>query len=109
MAGFHLSGEPVVQVNFRGRARLIFKEFISPAVFGYGKPDEKSFQREATVETFSLGGTSIIHDAGRISVCLDLSQVEMPPFCQFRSFRLAGEDEMDHEAIELVGLDKLRV
>jgi hypothetical protein len=33
----------------------------------------------------------------------------MLPFCQYRFFRLAGEGEMDHEAIEVVGRDKLWV
>jgi hypothetical protein len=106
-AEFHLSGEPIVEVDFQGKACLISQKIISAAVLVYGKPDDKSVQRDVTAETFSLGETSIVHDAGRISVFLDISQVEMPPFCQFRFFRLAGEDEMDHEAIELVGLEKL--
>ena len=104
---FHVSGEPIVEVNFQGKARLISQEIISAAVLAHGKPDDKSVQRDVKVESFSVGDTSIVHDAGRISVFLDISQAEMPPFCQFRFFRLAGEDEMDHEAIELVGLEKL--
>ena len=51
LAAFHISGEPVVPVDFRGKARLISEEFISPAVFGYSKPDKNFVQREATVET----------------------------------------------------------
>lgn len=109
LAGFQLSGEPVLEIDFRGKAVLISKEVISPAVFAYGEPDHNSAQREVTVETLSLGETSIVHVANRISVFLDVSQVEMAPFCQFRFFRLAGHDEIDHEAIELAGLDRLWV
>jgi hypothetical protein len=107
--GFQLAGEPVLGVNFRGQARLISKEVVSPAILGYGRPEHSSVQREVVVETFSLGETSIVHNAAKISVFLDVTQLEIPPFCQFRFFRLAGFDEMDHEAIELAGLDKLRV
>jgi hypothetical protein len=106
-AEFHLSGEPIIEVEFQGKACLISQEIISAAVIASGKPDDKLVQRDVTIETFSLGETSTVHDAGRISVFLEISGLEMPPFCQFRFFRLAGKDEMDHEAIGLVGLDKL--
>ena len=107
LAGFQLSGEPVLGVDFRGKVLLISKEVISPAVIAYGEPDHNSVPREATVESFSLGRTSIVHDASKISLFLDISQVEMAPFCQFRFFSLVGQEEMDHETIELAGLGKL--
>jgi len=107
LLGFQLSGESVIEVEFRGNACLISKEVVSRAILAYGEPDESL--RETTVETFCLGKTSIIHDANRISVFLDISEVETQPFRQFRFFRLAGHDEMDHEAIELLGIEKLWV
>jgi hypothetical protein len=109
LTGFELSGEPVLEVHLHGKAQLISKEVLSPAVVAYGNPDKNTSQREAVVEKFSLGETSIIHDGSRISVFLDLSPVEMEPFCQFRFFKLVGQDETDHEAIELAGLEKLWV
>jgi hypothetical protein len=102
-------GELVIEVTFHGRARLISKSVKSPAVLAYGDPEENFVRREATIESFSLGETSIVHDADRISVLLDISQVKMPPFCQFRFFNLSGEEEMNHEALELYGCDKLGV
>jgi hypothetical protein len=109
LAGFRLSGEPVLEVDFRGKARLIPKEISSPAVLAYGEPGRGSVQREAMLEVFALGATCITHDENRISVLLDISQLEMPPFCQFRFFKLSGgEQEMDHQALEFYGLDKLR-
>jgi hypothetical protein len=104
---FQLQGESVIEVDFRGKACLNAREIMSKAVLGYGEP--RSAQRQATVEKFSLGETSIVHDVDRISVFLDISQVVMPPFCQIRRFRIAGHNEMEHEAVELRGIDKLSV
>lgn len=109
LAGFQVSGEPVLEVGFRGKAALISKQVKSPAVFAYEDANHSSAQRGAMLEKFSLGKTSIVHDASRISLFLDLSQVEMTPFCQFRYFRLESQDEMDHEAVELAGLETLWV
>lgn len=108
--GFRLCGETVLEVKFRGTACLIAKDIAPPVVFAYGEPKSDPEQREAIVEEFrSLGRTSIAHSGDRISTFLDLSQVEMPPFCQFRFFETAGEQETDHEAIEFYGLEKLWV
>ncbi len=106
---FSVCGEPVLEVAFCGNARLISREVLSPAVFSYGEPNEDSRYSDALVETFSLGGTSITHNMSRISLFLDISRLEMPPFCQFRFFRVSSEQEMDQEAVELFGLEKLWV
>jgi hypothetical protein len=105
--GFQLSGEPVLEVDFRGKATLVSKDVISPGVFVYGSLEHKPVQRVVKLEKFSLGKTSIIHEGDRVSIFLDVSQLEVPPFCQFRFFRVAGHNEVWHEAVELVGLDKL--
>jgi hypothetical protein len=109
LAGLSLSGESVIGVDFRGNAHLVSRTVSSSAVFAYGEPSPNPEQEDATLEMFPLGETSIIHDKSRISVLIDISQLEMPPFCQFRFFRVTGEEEMDHQTIELVGLDKLWV
>ena len=99
----------MLEVDFRGKAALISRDVISSAVFVYGNPEDEPLQRAVKVEKFSLGKTSIIHEAERVSVFLDVSQLEVPPFCQFRFFRVTARDEVWHEALELVGLDKLWV
>lgn len=104
---FQISGEPIIEVGFSGNARLISKEIVSEAVLAYREPGE--LRQEPIVENFVLGKTSIVHDGHRISVFLDITDVKMPPFCQFRFFRLTGHEEMEHEAIEFVGIDKLWV
>jgi hypothetical protein len=106
-AGFRLCGQLVHQVRLQGKAVLIAQDFVSPAVVAYGNPDDDPAQREIKVENFSLGRTSIIHDAERISIFLDVSQVEGGPCWQFRFFRVTGNDEIEHESLELVGVERL--
>lgn len=102
-------GEPVAEIAFRGNARLFARTVTSPAVFVYGAAGRPSPGGEARLQTFALGETSIVHDSARVSILLDISQLEIPPFCQFRFFRVSAEEEMNHEILELCGLDKLRV
>ena len=76
-------------------------------MFAYEKPDENLGQPEALLEIFPLGETTISHDLSRISAFLDVSKLEMPAFCQLRFIRMSAEHEMDHEALEFLGADKL--
>lgn len=109
LSEFRVCGERVIEVDFRGKARLISQQVASPAVVAYGAPSDSPGERNANVEKFSLGETSIVHEADRLSLFLDVSQQEMPPFCQFRFFRLQHENEMDYASVEFVGLQKLWV
>jgi hypothetical protein len=107
LPGFRVCRQLVRQVRFRGQAALIAQDVVSPAVLAYGNPDDDPAKREIKVENFSLGRTSIIHDAERISIFLDVSQVEVGPCWRFRFFRVTGNDEVEHESLELVGAERL--
>jgi len=109
LEGFQVCGEPVLGVDFRGKARIIAREVMASGVFAYGQPGHEALEREAKVQRFSTGETSVVHHSSKISVFLDLSQLEMPAYCQFRFFRLTGQDQTDHHTVELFGLDKLWV
>ena len=104
-----LSGEPVVEAVFKGSARLSSRDIPLRNVVAYGKPVDLPGQREVIVERFPLGETSIIHSDDRISVLLDLSDMELPPFSQFRFFRLEGNNEVDYDRLEILGVEKLWV
>jgi len=106
---FRLCGEDVVEVGFRGSARLLSKKIMSPAVFTYGVPSTSAMQRDAVIERFELGETSIIHDAARVSILLDVSRLEIPRFCQFRFARVSSPEQMDIQSFALQGVDKLWV
>jgi hypothetical protein len=94
LEAFSLCGEPIFEVGFQGNAHLTFREIISSDVFAYGKPDEneKPGQPEALLEIFSLVETTISHDVSRISVFLDVSKLEMPPFRQLRFIRMSAAE-----------------
>ena len=55
-----LCGEPVLQIGFEGKGRLVSQPISSPQVFGYGEPTQVAGRREATVERYDLGETSSI-------------------------------------------------
>ena len=107
---FRVCGEPVCEVMFRGRAKLVSKKLDAPVVVSYQEPSIDNAQAEAIIENFrSLGYTSITHNGDRIFTFLDLSQLEIPPFWQFRFCQIEGQQEMDHRAFELSGIDKIGI
>jgi hypothetical protein len=99
---FLLCGLPVLEVEFTGKARLISQKITPSVVYGYGEPNEDNGDREAMIQDFSyLGNSSISHSGNRISTFLDLSELVIPPFCQFRYWKQDAGVEMDHEVLEL--------
>jgi hypothetical protein len=108
--GLQLCGETVIEAGFTGRAYLTSKDIAASTVFAYGQPSADFHSREATIEAFQLATTNIIHHDTKISTFLDISGLEMPPFCQFRFFRvIGGGGWIDHDSLEIVGLEKLWV
>lgn len=101
-AEFLLCGARVLEVDFSGEARLIAMPVAPPVVYGYGEPNEPSDDRDEAIQDFrSLGKTSIAHSRERIWTFLDLSELEVPPFHQFRYWKQDAGQVMDHEALEL--------
>lgn len=107
--GIRLCGEPVIEVTFEGRAHLVEQVIDSPIVRAYGAPALGVHDRETVVERFPLGETSMVHDGDRIATLLDISHLQMPAFCQFRFAQLRGNEELEHEAFELIGVETLQV
>ena len=100
--GFLLCGVPVLEVEFTGKARLISEKITPSVVYGYGEPNRDSGDREAMIQDFSsLGNTSISHRGSQISTFLDLSELVIPPFCQFRYWKQDSGVEVDHEVLEI--------
>jgi hypothetical protein len=109
LEGFRLCGEPVLFVEFSGTAELVSETLRSPIVAGYGPPGEAPLKRQAIVACYSLGETSIVHDGDRISIQIDLSQLELPPLRQFRFCEVRGANDVEHEVFSIIGVEKLRV
>ena len=106
---FRLCGESVIDVQIEGKARLVSQKVHAPTVSAYGSPTEPQANREAIIERFLLGETSIVHDGHRISTFIDISHVKMPSLHQFRYFRVLSPNEVEHEVLSLRGIDKLHV
>ena len=104
-----LCGKPVLEIGLEGKARLVAQPITSPGVFGYGKPTQAPTQREATVERFELGETSVVHSDDRIAVDIDLSAIELPPLSQIRYFRTTSTDELYHESFAITNPDRFGV
>jgi len=105
--GVDIGGARLVRAALEGRAELVAIKADVPLVHAYGEPNSSASQREALVEHFhSMGHTSITHSGDRISTFIDLSQVEIPPYGQFKFVRIEAEQEVDHDAFEIFGIEK---
>jgi hypothetical protein len=106
-----LCGERVLEILFEGNGRLVSQPISSTQVLGYGEPTQAANQRDATVERFKLGETSIVHHGNRIAVEIDLSGVTLPPLSQIRFIRttLASEGEVENESFAIKHPEKLGV
>jgi hypothetical protein len=104
-----LCGEPLVEVGFEGKACLLAHPIISPGAFGYGEPAQAATLREATVERFDLGETSVCHHEDRIAVEIDLSGVALPTLSQIRYVRTTSADELEYESFAITNPEKLGV
>lgn len=107
---FRLSGEPVVEVEFSGAAQLIAKDVNLPVILAYGEPEQDAATRRDVVQRSPTSESGfVVHQSSRVATVLDLSQLEMPPNCQFRFVRTIANKEMDMDSFELIGVEGLNV
>ncbi len=97
-----LGGCPVVEVALDGRAKLMEQPIPSHSVVAYGEPRLTAARRDATVEKFVLGQTSIVHHGNKVDVEVDLSGVQLPPFSRARFFRVKGSEVVYHERFAII-------
>jgi hypothetical protein len=110
LEGFTVGGEPIIQVGWRGIAKLAMREVLCATVHRYSSPLDNSSSGSAFVERFHLGETSVIHDDhARISVVLDISSIPLPPMAQFRFATISSPTLLEHESLELIGVERLNV
>lgn len=100
--GFSLQGKEVIEIETRGGARVETITLNVPMTLAYGGPSARVEDRNVFIQQYDLGQTRIVHHDGRISMCLDLSKLEAPPFWQFRFFEVAAQEEYYHEKLEII-------
>jgi hypothetical protein len=101
---FCLCGEPVVEVEFSGIARLVEKPLEVPSVVSYRDLSGHAEKDSTVIQNTLLGETGVIvHETDRMATIVDLSAITLPPNSQFRYFRTAADREMDMDSFELIG------
>jgi hypothetical protein len=114
--GFHLQGKAAKEIEVKGKAALERMDLHMPLMLAYGPPSTDVKERNVYVQTSNMGQTSIVHHQGLVSICLDLSKLDTPPYWQFRFFETSGDQENYIDKLEIISpekaimkVDKLRV
>lgn len=106
---FRVCDQRVLETALAGGARLVDQEMSLPVVLAYGEPEEGSSTRNVVMQKAASGATGfIVHEGWRMATTVDLSQLELPPNCQFRYVRTTAPRVMDVDSFELLGTDRLR-
>ena len=104
-----LCGEEVLEIVFQGTARLISQQISCARVTSYGDPSDGATQRSAIVQRFELGDTNIVHDADRLAIEIDLSELTLPPLSRVRFFRTVTTTEKEYASFAIVHPEMLGV
>jgi hypothetical protein len=105
---FRLCGQPVLDVELVGSARLVDKAISLPAVLAYGEPGQYPGDRPVVVQRAASGNTGfIVHEGWRMATIVDLSRLELPPNCHFRYLRTIASKTMDMDSLEILGIERL--
>lgn len=104
---FVLDGRVVQSVETKGVAHLENIMLTIPEYEAYGDPAESGVDRNVYIQKYNMGETRVIHRGEDISVTLDLSKMELPPYWQFRYVELQGGGSHNHECFELISPEKI--
>jgi hypothetical protein len=107
--GFRLCGEPVIEVEIQGKAKLVAQNVEAPTVSTYRSLSDAEVNPVTIIEQFPLGETSVVHDGDRIATHIDLSKVVIPPLHQFRYVRIQSPHDVEHEVFSITGIEQLYV
>lgn len=100
--GFQLCDCDVKQVEATGIAVLEEIKLNVPELLAYGEPGLETENRTVFVQNYNLGETKVIHHEDRVSLTLDLAELDVPPYWQFRFMEVSSEHEHYMDLLELV-------
>ena len=104
---FFLDGRQVQSVETKGVAHLETIILAIPEHEAYGDPADSGVERDVYIQKYNMGQTRVIHRGEDISVTLDLSKMELPPYWQFRYVELHGGGWHNHECFEMISPEKI--
>jgi hypothetical protein len=107
IADFSLDGRIVHSIETKGVAHLEEMKLTIPECLAYGNPDKSGVDRDVYIQNYNLGETRVIHHGEDISVILDLSKMELPPYWQFRYAEFEGGGCHNYDRFELVNPEKI--
>ncbi len=99
---FFLSGQKVQEVEVSGKAGIEEIVLCVPETLGYGTPLNNVTKRTVIIQKYNLGNTYIVHHNDSISLSLDLSELDVPPYWQFRFVNVESERMVNHDCFEIV-------
>lgn len=107
--GFQLCNCVVKEIESQGVAYLEEIKLVVPEVLAYGSPEFETKDRNVYVQNYNLGETKIIHHNGHVSLTLDLSKLEVPPYWQFRFMNVASKYENYMDLLEIVNPESINM
>ena len=103
---FELCGCDVKEIRAEGIAYLEEIKLQVPEVLAYGEPGAQSEERNVYIQNYNLGETKVIYHDGRISLSIDLSKLDVPPYWQFRYLDVSSEFEHYTDLLEIIHPEK---
>lgn len=104
---FYLVNRKVQGIETKGAFFLEEIQLTIPEHMAYGNPEDEGHLRDIYIQKYNLGNTRVIHRGEDISVSIDLSQMDIPPYWQFRYIEMDGGGVHNHECLELVCPEKV--
>lgn len=106
---FQVCGCLVREIESSGVAYLEEVKLRIPEVLAYGNVGLNSKERNVYVQNYNLGETKVIHHDGHVSLTLDLSKIEIPPYWQFRFVDIGSKNENNMDLFEIVDPEKINM
>ena len=104
---FYLDSRKVQGIETKGAFVLEEIKLTVPEYIAYGDPEDEGRLRDIYIQKYNLGDTRVIHRGEDISVSIDLSKMDIPPYWQFRYIEMDGGGVHNHECLELVCPEKV--
>jgi hypothetical protein len=108
-ASVRICGKRVLELSLEGQVCLVARPISASKTARYGSPTQPAAERHVTVQQFSLGETSIVHDRDRIAIEADLSNEKLPPLSQARFVEVSAANELEQESFAITDVTALRV
>lgn len=106
---FQICDAQVQEIEASGIAYLEEKKLIVPEILAYGSPEYETKDRDVYIQNYNLGESKVIQHNGHVSLTLDISKLETPPYWQFRFITVESKYENYMDLLEIVGPENINM